>query len=151
MMYGVLLSVALSATVLIGVYRGEADAPHVIAVAATRNAMELGFPRIKETSKYFEIVFSEEPESRLFVHSGDRFIAVAQPGRRTVAPSIEQVEDFSFAPAEGVLVVQWRDSQGTVETASFAGVDTATWERLKAFVTLKLGARPEMREQTPQR
>jgi len=112
----------------------------------TRITMEPGNPNVTETSKYLEIVFSKEPESRFFVHGTDRFIAVAQPGKKTVAPSMDQVDHIMFVEADRLLVVEWRMSDGAAETATFRGMDKATWERLKGFVAEKVGTGLEIRE-----
>lgn len=108
--------------------------------------MEPGNPHVTETSKYLEIVFSKEPESRFFVHGTDRFIAVAQPGKKTVAPSMDQVDHITFVEADRLLVVEWKMSDGATEKATFRGMDKATWERLKGFVAGKVGTGLEMRE-----
>jgi hypothetical protein len=111
-----------------------------------RMTMESENPRTTVTAKYMEIMFSKEPESRFFVHGTDRFIAVAQPGKKTVAPSIDQVDHIGFVEADRLLVVEWRMSDGATERATFRGMDRATWERLKGFVAKKLGPSLEMRE-----
>ena len=108
--------------------------------------MEPGSPPVTETSKYLEIIFSKEPESRFFVHGTDRFIAVAQPGKKTVAPSLDQVDHIMFVEADRLLVVEWKMSDGGTEKATFAGMDRTAWERLKQFVATKVGSGLEMRE-----
>jgi len=111
-----------------------------------RTTMEPGGPPVTETSKYLEIIFSKEPESRFFVHGTDRFIAVAQPGKKTVAPSLDQVDHIMFVEADRLLVVEWSTSDGGTEKASFEGMDRTTWERLKQFVAAKVGPDLEMQE-----
>lgn len=103
-------------------------------------------PQVTETSDYIDIVFSKEPESRFFLHGSTRAIAVSQPGKKTVAPSISRVRSVAFLESDGRLIVEWNTSDGGTEKATFEGMDRATWERLKQFVAAKVGPGLEMRE-----
>jgi hypothetical protein len=104
------------------------------------------FPKITETREYLDIVFSDEPESRLFLHGPDQFIAVAQPGKKTVSPPIERVSGVTFAEGERLLIVEWKGSNGEIEKALFRGCDRATWEDLTEFVAKRIGDKFVMRE-----
>jgi len=117
----------------------------------TRSSVEHEKLRVTETSKFLEIVFSKEPESRFFVHGTERFVAIAQPGKKTVAPSIDRVDHVTFVEADRLLTVEWRMSSGATEKATFRGLDRGTWDRLKSFVAAKVGSSLELREFTRQR
>lgn len=103
-------------------------------------------PQVTESPDYIDIVFSKEPESRFFLHGSTRVIAVSQPGKKTVAPSIKRVRHVEFVEAHGRLLVEWGTSDGGTEKATFEGMDRVTWERLKRFVAVKVGPGLEMRE-----
>jgi hypothetical protein len=103
-------------------------------------------PQVTETTDYFDIVFSKEPESRFFLHGSTRAIAVSQPGKKTVAPSISRVRSVAFVESDGRLIVEWNTSDGGTEKATFEGMDRTTWEQLKQFVAAKVGPGLEMRE-----
>jgi hypothetical protein len=103
-------------------------------------------PHVTETADYIDVVFSKEPESRFFLHGSTRAIAVSQPGKKTVAPSISRVRSVAFVESDGRLIVEWNRSDGGTEKATFEGMDRATWERLKQFVAAKVGPGLEMRE-----
>jgi hypothetical protein len=101
---------------------------------------------VTETPDYIDIVFSKEPESRFFLHGSTQAIAVSQPGKKTVAPSISRVRSVVFLESDRRLIVEWNTSDGGSEKATFEGMDRATWERLKRFVAAKVGSGLEMRE-----
>jgi len=103
-------------------------------------------PQVTETADYIDIVFSKEPESRFFLHGSTRAIAVSQPGKKTVAPSISRVRSVAFVESDGRLIVEWNTSAGGTEKATFEGMDRTTWEKLKQFVAMKVGSGLEMRE-----
>ena len=111
-----------------------------------RMIMAAGTPQVTETTKYFDLVLSEEPESRLFVDAADRSLVVAQPGKKTVAPPIGRVRHFTFVERDRLLILEWTMSDGATERATLEGLDRATWERLKQFVAAKVGSGLEMRE-----
>jgi hypothetical protein len=103
-----------------------------------RMNMESRGPVVTETPKYVEIIFSKEPESRFFLHGLDRFIAVVQPGKKTVSPSFEQVQEIVFVERDGLLVVEWENvADGGSEKATFRGMDRPAWEKLKKFIAAK--------------
>ncbi len=112
----------------------------------TRITMNSDAPDVTETPEYFDIVFSEEPEARFFLHGTTRAIAVSQPGKKTVAPSIDQVRYVRFAETEGELILEWQVADGATEKATFPGMNRAVWERLKRFVAMKLGSTLELRD-----
>ena len=109
--------------------------------------MESQSLRVTETPKYFEILFSADPEARFLLHCTDLSIVVAQPGKKTVAPSFDQVRSITFIEKDGVLEAEWDNvADGGTEKAMFRGMDRAAWERLKKFVAAKVTRDLKLRE-----
>ena len=111
-----------------------------------RISMKAGTPQVTETTQTFDLVLSEEPESRLFVDAADHTLVVAQPGKKTVAPPIGRVRHFTFVERDRLLILEWTMSDGGTERATLQGLDRANWEKLKQFVAAKVGPGLEMRE-----
>jgi len=147
MSWGFSLPVVLAGLAVASAISGNSSAADYVGDhEQTRITMKPESPAVTETSKYIDIIFAKEPESRFFVHGTDRFIAVAQPGKRTVAPSFDQVKHLTFVEADRRLVVEWKISDGGMEKATFDGMDRVTWEQLKQFVATQVGSGLEMRE-----